>query len=152
MSPWCSLRIFRLTVSPSPVPREPFVDTKRLKICDRVSGDIPSPLSLTVIRVRRLRESAVTRISTRASGRPSTASRALVTTLRTAREIPSGSKSIRGRSAGGLQRIVVPASAARWWTVSTMSATNATRSVGSGSGSRSLLKESMSMTSDEILF
>ena len=24
MSPWCSLRIFRLTVRPSPVPREPF--------------------------------------------------------------------------------------------------------------------------------
>ena len=133
------------------MPPDPFVDTNSVNISARVSGGMPAPLSATVILATPASRSMAAVIVTAACGRPSTASSALVTTFSTAREMPAGSKRSGGRSAGGRQWITASDSAARWATVSTMSSISAARSPGAGSGSRSLLNESMSITSDEIL-
>ena len=77
--------ILRLTANPNPVPRAPFVEAKRLNSRGSSSSGIPGPLSSMSTKTAPADTSTPTPIKTAASARPSTASIALVTTLRTAR-------------------------------------------------------------------
>ena len=140
-----------VTISPNATRRQLGEIGQRLNISGNVSAGMPGPLSVTrTWTTSRFSSSSAVR-STVPFDCSSTASMALVTTFRMARERASASQRRTGKLFGVLQCTEIPPSSARCFTVSTISASSAGISDGLGSGFRSLLNESMSITSEEIL-
>ena len=150
MSPPCSRRIFWLTGKPRPVPRAPLRDSKTEKIRLMSTSSIPSPLSSTITRTLPTSTECSVDTITRPGSDDSHASIAFVTTFRIARCSNSGSNSSSGIDSAAFLLSSTPTPWARTTIKSSTSATTSFMSDGTRSGSRSLLKVSMSITRLEI--